>query len=338
MPQRIQQINTWLQDSLNLPDYNINPASGDASFRRYFRLTPRASEFPQYQALSLIVMDAPPAKEDTEPFVQLAKALAEIGLNVPVILEQNTELGFLLLSDLGDQQYLSVLTDTNVDVLYADALAALLVLQTQGSQVAAGVPVYDLQFLLRELEIFREWYLIRHLGLQLTDEQSLIIDNAFQVLCNAALEQPTVLVHRDYHSRNLMLTGNNNPGILDFQDAVAGPWSYDVASLLKDCYIAWPRERVEAWAVSYMQNAIDAGVLEAINHQDCLRWFDLMGAQRHLKAAGIFARLQHRDGKPQYLNDIPRTLGYVVDVSRRYSELRAFSTLLVALLPAECLS
>jgi len=338
MPQRIKQLNTWLQDSLKLADYQIAPASGDASFRRYFRITPSAGVFRHYQAASLVVMDAPPDKEDTKPFVRLANVLATMGLNVPIVVEQNIELGFLLLTDLGHQQYLSVLADSNADTLYADALAALLALQTHGAELTASVPAYDVQLLLRELAIFQEWYLVHHLGLQLTDEQLRIIDDAFRVLCDAALEQPTVLVHRDYHSRNLMLTDNNNPGILDFQDAVAGPFSYDLVSLLKDCYIAWPRARVEAWAVSHMQNAVDAGILQAINRQDCLRWFDLMGAQRHLKAAGIFARLQHRDGKSQYLNDIPRTLGYVVDVSGRYSELHAFNKLLTTLLPPECLS
>ncbi|NOZ53514.1 MAG: phosphotransferase [Gammaproteobacteria bacterium] len=338
MPQRLQQLNTWLQRTLNLPEYDIKPASSDASFRRYFRITPKQGVFNRYQVASLVVMDAPPSKENTEPFVRLAGLLTAMGLNVPIVVEQNTELGFLLLTDLGSQQYLSVLSDSNVDSLYADALDALLLLQTHGAAAIATVPAYDFQLLSQELEIFREWYLIHHLGLQLTDQQSQIIDQTFGVLCDTALEQPTVLVHRDYHSRNLMLTDKCNPGMLDFQDAVAGPFSYDLVSLLKDCYIAWPRERVEAWAVSFMQKTVEAGILTTSNRADYLRWFDLMGVQRHLKAVGIFARLQHRDGKSQYLKEIPRTLSYVVDVSGRYDELHALNGFLTTQLPVGRLS
>ncbi|WP_455197175.1 aminoglycoside phosphotransferase family protein [Kaarinaea lacus] len=334
MPQRLAQINDWLQNQLQLSNYDIAPASSDASFRRYFRITAKDKVFSDYQAGSLIVMDAPPFQEDTGPYIRMATLLAGVGLNVPLVLEENTEQGFLLLSDLGSTQYLSVLNANNVEQLYKDALAALLTLQAQGPREQGELPAYDRALLQRELEIFREWYLQKHLGLRLSQQQQGFIDNAFALLIDVALEQPVVCVHRDYHSRNLMQTDKDNPGILDFQDAVIGPVTYDLVSLLKDCYIAWPHEQVESWALSHKAELENAGIIAPMDNSRFLRWFDFMGTQRHLKATGIFARLDQRDGKPEYLNDIPRTLSYVIDVSGRYDELQDLNQFLISIMPS----
>jgi aminoglycoside/choline kinase family phosphotransferase len=234
--------------------------------------------------------------------------------------------GFLALSDLGDRLYLAELDGQSVDRLYGDALAALAVIQSRGP--LAGLPIYDAPFLQRELEIFREWFVGHHLGLEFSAEDQAAWGRACDALVANALEQPQVCVHRDYHSRNLMINESQNPGILDFQDAVVGPVTYDLVSLLKDCYIQWPQERVTGWALGYLRLAIESGVLPALDPTRFLRWFDLMGAQRHLKAAGIFARLHHRDGKPDYLQHIPRTLGYVREVCARYPELSDLGRLL----------
>jgi len=316
MPERLKLLKRWLENELDFSDYSLKPASSDASFRRYFRVTHDGSSF--------IVMDAPPEQEDTRPFVTVARLLLDVGVNVPEILDENPELGFLLLSDLGSRPYLGDLRDDTVERLYGDALGALAAIQACAP--APGVlPDYDRALLMREMALFRDWLVGAHLGIAPDPVQSAMMEETFERLAENALAQPRVCVHRDYHSRNLMVTRRNNPGILDFQDAVMGPVTYDLVSLLRDCYIAWPRARVEAWALGYQELALQTGILHA-EHEDpalFLRWFDLMGAQRHLKAAGIFARLNHRDGKPGYLNDIPRTLGYVVDVARRYREIAA---------------
>jgi aminoglycoside/choline kinase family phosphotransferase len=307
-------LKQWLEDELDISDYSLKPASSDASFRRYFRLT--------HNGASYIVMDAPPQREDSRPFVSIARLLADVGLNVPEIIDENLIQGFLLLSDLGTRSYLEALNDDTVERLYGDALGALAGLQI--CKPAPGIlPDYDRSLLQTEMELFRDWLVGRHLGIVLSQAQSKVLDQAFARLAENALTQPRMCVHRDYHSRNLMVTRQNNPGILDFQDAVIGPVTYDLVSLLRDCYIAWPRMRVEAWALGYQERALQSGILRR-EHEDpvrFLRWFDLMGVQRHLKAAGIFARLYHRDGKPGYLNDIPRTLGYVSDVAHRYDEI-----------------
>jgi hypothetical protein len=277
---------------------------------------------------TLIVMDAPPDKEDSGPFVKVATIMADIGLNVPLIKHSNLAQGFLVLSDLGSKQYLSALNEANVEQLYGDALRALLTLQAKGPK-DGELPPYDHALLMREMELFREWYVKTHLQLSLSPSEEKMLTDIFERLAESALEQPKVCVHRDYHSRNLMLTAVNNPGILDFQDAVIGPVTYDLVSLLRDCYIAWPKQQVEAWALNYLQQAADAGVIDERDEGRLLQWFDWMGVQRHLKATGIFARLNHRDGKPGYLQDIPRTLSYVVDVSSRYQELQPLNDFLL---------
>jgi N-acetylmuramate 1-kinase len=285
---------------------------------------------------TVIAMDAPPAQEDVRPFIEIARRLRAIGLNVPEIVAQDPEQGFLLLTDLGDRLYLRALTESSADGLYADALKALVRLQAGGVDTMF-LPAYDEAFLRRELEIFREWYLLRHLGLKLSAAQQAAFDETVALLVASALEQPRVWVHRDYHSRNLMVTPAGNPGILDFQGALYGPITYDLASLLRDSYIAWPRTRIAGWIDQYLALATDAGLPVAVEKQRFLRWFDWMGLQRHIKVVGIFARLSHRDGKPGYLDDIPRTLGYIVDVSGRYSELQRLHALLSELGVAQAL-
>lgn len=316
LDKRLQQLNSWLQQ-LGYSDYRIAPASADASFRRYFRV--------QHQGQSFIVMDAPPQQEDTAPFIQVAELMAEAGLNVPRILARDNEQGFLQLTDLGNRMYLPALDTDSVDRYYADAMAALLKLQQHPD---GQLPDYDKALLMREMQLFPDWYLDRHLAIGLSVPQQQRLQQSFELLAAVALEQPRVIVHRDYHSRNLMLA-EPNPGVLDFQDAVFGPVTYDLVSLLRDCYIAWPRPRVEQWVREYYQQALQAGIISGkIDAAQFLRWFDLMGVQRHLKATGIFARLYYRDGKPGYLADIPRTMQYVFDIAADYSELADFHALL----------
>ena len=310
MPHRIKQLKTWLKSLPQLGEFSFEPASGDASFRRYFRI--------QTGDRSYIAMDAPPDREDTGPFIHVAEAFEAIGLNVPHIHARDLTQGYLLLEDLGDRLYLDQLGTETVERLYGDALGALLTIQACGPR--AGLPDYDRALLMREMELFREWLVGRQLGVALSTAEHQLLDRTFGVLADNALEQPRVCVHRDYHSRNLMVT-THNPGILDFQDAVVGPVTYDLVSLLRDCYIRWPQARVEAWALGYYELAVQSGVLRKEHEDRFLRWFDLMGVQRHLKASGIFARLNQRDGKPGYLKDIPRTLGYITRLAPAYPEL-----------------
>lgn len=325
MAERMQQLKDWLEQELGVTDYELSPASADASFRRYYRL--------RWQTESRIVMDAPPTLEDSEPFVRIARSLRQAGLHVPEIFASDLIQGFLLLSDFGEQQYLQVLNQDNVARLYGDALGALITLQACGPG-EDELPPFDEPLLLQEMELFRTWYLGRHLGLELADAENSQLDSMFRQLATVALEQPRVAVHRDYHSRNLMVTSPHNPGILDFQDAVYGPVTYDLVSLLRDCYIAWPRAQVEDWALGYQELAIDSGILRQRDEERFLYWFDWMGVQRHLKASGIFARLAHRDGKTGYLADIPRTLGYVREVTSRHAGLHPLHAFLEEHLPA----
>ena len=329
MPKRLELLTQWLNEVVDDGGVQVTPASEDASFRRYFRVTTES-----HPDQTLIAMDAPPDKEDTGPFITISSMLVDAGIHAPEVLKVNKDLGFLLLSDLGSQPYLAALNDESVDSLYGDALDALLLMQRDVSHDANSIPPYDQALLMREMELFREWYLRRHRNLMLTASQQEMLDTVYQLLAESALEQPRVFVHRDYHSRNLMVTSENNPGVLDFQDAVIGPVTYDLVSLLRDCYIQWPRDRVEHWALDYMHKAAREGVFElteGMTDEVLLRWFDWMGVQRHLKASGIFARLWLRDGKPGYLDDIPRTLGYVRDVSSRYEALSPLNEFLGSL-------
>lgn len=303
MDTRFIELSNWLRDDLNLSVSRIVPASADASFRRYFRV--------RAEGETSIVMDAPPDKEDCVPFVRIARALYDMGLNVPHIQQQNFDAGFLLLSDLGETNYLSSLNGESADQLYHDAIDALLQLQQGGSKSNLALPAYDKKLFMAEMELFRQWLVGQHLGFNLSDGEESMLTSIFELLAESALAQPQTWVHRDYHSRNLMVCANNNPGILDFQDAVRGPMSYDLVSLLRDCYIEWPLARQQQWLAYYCDGAQACGLLKNNERDNFMRWFDLMGVQRHLKAAGIFARLSHRDGKEGYLGDVPRTLGYI---------------------------
>ncbi|MET0100548.1 MAG: phosphotransferase [Sedimenticola sp.] len=319
MPERLRALEAWLSTSVGLTGFTVEPASADASFRRYFRVTVSGDG-------SYVAMDAPPEKEDCRPFVTLARGLGALGVHVPHIHAEDLEQGFLLLEDFGSTHYLDVLDADSAERLYADALDSLAIIQASGPRDA--LPLYDEAMLRREMELFPDWLLNRQLGMTLEPAEQQVLEDAFTVLVANALEQPQVFVHRDYHSRNLLVTSGRNPGVLDFQDAVVGPVTYDLASLLRDCYISWPEAQVERWAMGYFAMAVASGILHQEHEQDFIRWFDLMGMQRHLKASGIFARLNRRDGKPGYLKDIPRTLGYVVEVAGRYAELGPLGELL----------
>ncbi|WP_456374903.1 aminoglycoside phosphotransferase family protein [Thiolapillus sp.] len=309
-------LENWLNTECGLQGFSLEPASEDASFRSYLRL--KAAD-----GSSLVVMDAPPDKEDCAPFVDIGGRLLEAGVHAPRVYQQNLRQGFLLLEDLGRKNYLDVLNDETVERLYGDALAALMSMQACIDPTA--LPAYDRELLLKEMSLFRDWLLLRHLALDLNQEEEQMLARSFSLLAESALKQPQVFVHRDYHSRNLMAGLEHAPGVLDFQDAVRGPVTYDVVSLLRDCYVSWSPQQVDEWAWGYYQLAVQSGVMRDEDEGRFLSWFDLMGAQRHLKAAGIFARLNHRDGKPGYLADIPRTLGYIVEVAERREQLASLA-------------
>lgn len=313
------QLHQWAEQQLGC-SLNIIPVSGDASFRRYFRVT--GWERP------LIAMDAPPDKEDSKPFVEVDRQLEAKQVRVPHIQQLDLEQGFMLLEDFGNLQLLSALDEDTVAEHYGKAMAALLHMQTRVD--ASPRPPYDRELLARELSLFSDWFLGRHLGIELSEADQHILQLSYNALMASALEQPKVFVHRDYHSRNLMLLEDGELGIIDFQDAVHGPLTYDLVSLLRDCYIAWPEEQVAHWVAAYHSEAELNGLTTA-SRETFQRWFDFMGVQRHLKAIGIFARLNHRDGKPGYLADIPRTLNYVMAVSMRHEVLKPFAALLIRL-------
>ena len=315
---RQQQLENWLATVLQQSDFRLTTASADASFRRYFRV--------HLADKSLIAMDAPPPQEDCAPFVKVATLLLEAGLNVPQVIAQDLENGFLLLSDLGNDTYLSQLTAKSAPKLYEDATNALIKMQLL-SQVNV-LPNYDEALLTREMQLFPDWYVAKHLNTALNNEQQAILNNTFAVLNKNILAQGQVVVHRDYHSRNLMITPENNPGILDFQDAVYGAITYDLVSLLKDAYIGWEEEQIIDWAVRYWQPAKKAGLPVPDDFSEFYRDFEWMGAQRHIKVLGIFARLCHRDGKVDYLKDMPLVMTYLRKVCERYVELRPMLKLL----------
>jgi aminoglycoside/choline kinase family phosphotransferase len=304
MNDRAQLLDQWLQQA-GYRDYRLQRASEDASFRSYLRL--------ETATQSLIVMDAPPQKEPCDRFIAIAGSLRDAGLNAPEIIASNLTDGFLLLTDFGSRDYLSQLNSQSEDALYADALAALLQMQLHAD--TTDLPPYDAALLLREMDLFHDWFLLELLGIELDAAQQSVWQETRQILVDSALGQPQVFVHRDYHSRNLMVVEQNNPGILDFQDAVRGPITYDLVSLLRDCYIAWPQARVRQLALGYHQSA-RAHELLAVDADQFMSWFNLMGIQRHLKVAGIFSRLKIRDGKSRYLDDIPLTLEYLLQVCR----------------------
>jgi len=324
----------FAQRNLNGPALDIEVASADASFRSYWRVSDGAA--------SWIVMDAPPAQEDVRPWLDIGARLRGAGLHAPEVLAADLEQGFVLMEDLGVRTYLPELSESSVDTLYGDALEALLRMQRGVS--ADELPVFDATRTIPEMELLSEWFVQRHLGCEPGCDDWDIIEAAFRLIAAAADEQPRRFMHRDYHSRNLLIAERNNPaiiapglsspGIIDFQGAMLGPIAYDLASLLRDCYIAWPIERVDAWVEGYRQRLAAAGLVD-IDGAHFRRWFDLIGLQRHIKVLGIFCRLWYRDGKSGYLADLPRVFDYVVSVARLYPDLGAFAALLVRAVGAQ---
>jgi aminoglycoside/choline kinase family phosphotransferase len=317
---RARQRTDWIQRLPGPAILSVEAASADASFRSYWRL--RLAD-----GSTRIVMDAPPGQEDVRPWLDVARRLRAAGVHAPAVHGQDPDLGFLLLEDLGDRLYLPVLSEATVGRLYGEAIEALMRMQRGGD--TSGLPDYDDARLVAEMELMPEWLLRRHLGVEPACEQWDIIELAFRRLADSALAQPQMFVHRDFHSRNLLITEDNTPGVIDFQDAVRGPVTYDLVSLLRDCYIAWPVQRVDAWVEQYRQRLVDAGATDA-DPRRFRRWFDLMGLQRHLKVLGIFCRLCYRDGKPGYLADLPRVWHYTREVMALYPEFDELRQLLIA--------
>jgi aminoglycoside/choline kinase family phosphotransferase len=324
---RLSLIRSWLTRDLEWRIGRISVASADASFRRYFRVS-RGDVDPAAwapKADSLIVMDAPPGKEDIAPYLKVTSLLEQAGAHVPHVHASDAKHGFIVMEDLGDTQYLSLLkTGRGVDKLYGEALATLANIQVRGLRAAATLEPYDRAPLERELNLMPEWFLGKHLRLELTPEERALVTVTNEFLINEALLQPQVFVHRDFHSRNLMVLPKGGPGVIDFQDALRGPIGYDLVSLLKDCYISWSRERVERWVKGYRRVLANLGANVGDSEYQFMRWFDAIGVQRHVKVLGIFARLWHRDGKIGYLADLPLVLNYVLDACRRYPELVEF--------------
>lgn len=309
-PDRQQELTAWVAGALGVPAPVLAPASADASFRRYFRTSAGGRSY--------VIMDAPPPQEDCRPFVRVAGLLRDAGVHVPGILAEDLTRGFLLLEDLGTRTYLDAFEDSTAeaDRLFGDALSAL-VLWQRASRPGV-LPPYDRALLHRELMLYPDWYVTKHLKLELSALETVTLQDAFKLLEDSALGQPQVYVHRDYMPRNLMLS-EPNPGVLDFQDAVYGPLTYDVASLFKDAFLSWPEEQVTAWRRRYREQALAAGLpVPAVGEFE--RACDWMGVQRHLKVMGIFARINYRDGKPLYLKDTPRFLTYIRDTGKRYRE------------------
>ena len=315
--QRLELVHDWLARQFPGRPLSVAPASADASFRRYFRVT-------FDDGLTRIVMDAPPEHEDCRPFVHVAGLLREAGVHAPEVLAQDLGQGLLLLTDLGSTTYLDALDATNADGLFRDALDALVKWQLASRPDA--LPPYDEALLRRELNLFPDWYVARHLGSPLTASQQEALERIQVLLLQNILAQPKVFVHRDYMPRNLMVCADN-PGVLDFQDAVVGPISYDVASLFRDAFVSWEEERVLDWAVRYWEKAKRAGLPVDADFGAFYRDLEWMGLQRHLKVLGIFARINYRDGKPKYLADTPRFVNYVRQVAARYAQLAPLARL-----------
>ncbi len=320
MVARTTRLGNWVHSVLKEPDSTkvpLIPVSGDASFRRYYRV--------QTDDSSYIAVDAPPDREKNRQFVELARLLRHNQLHVPLVHQADFEHGFLLLSDLGDNLYYSTLLlldsqDDRVDQLYQSAIKCLINMQ-KIDYSACDVPEFDADFISRELALFPDWFIAGQLGVEEYTDYGAVAD----LLIVNALEQPQIFMHRDFHSKNLMITGNEDPGVLDFQDAVIGPITYDLASLLKDCYLRWSDAQITRWIQTYIDLATDAGILSMVDSDQFERWFDLMALQRHLKCAGIFARLYKRDGKKNYLQDIPRVIAYIMETTSKYQELGSFN-------------
>ncbi len=302
-------LQQWLSGALKTTTFSCTPLTNDASFRRYYRIQTHNTQY--------VLMDAPPP-EAPQLFADIAGILAKAGLEVPRVFAANFAHGFLLLSDLGDRLYLPALNVSSADGLYQQAMQALIQIQP----ITAKLPTFTRDFLQAQLNIFEEWYLIRHRAVKALEPMRETLAPIYELLFTAIECQPQVFVHRDYHSRNLMILDERSPGILDFQDAMIGPITYDLVSLLQDCYISWPREKIIQWVADFQARAVVAELLSStITENEFLRWFDWTGLHRHLKNLGIFARLHYRDNKPQYLNDMPQIYQYIFETSSRYEAL-----------------
>jgi aminoglycoside/choline kinase family phosphotransferase len=328
---RLQSIEHWLRVELKWPLDRLEPASADASFRRYFRAFGR-------DGTTRVVMDAPPEQEDIGPYLKVAALLERCEVHVPKMDAVDLKRGLILQEDLGTVPLLTQLQNGgDPSLLYGEALSSLARIQCRSGPLIAELLPYDRAALMREMALMPEWFCARHLQLPEDARRDALLAGTMDFLVHEITLQPVVVVHRDYHSRNLMVTATRAPGIIDFQDALAGPIAYDLVSLLKDCYIAWPRAQVESWVRGYRARLTGAGIDVGRDDAEFLRWFDLVGLQRHIKVLGIFARLWYRDGKRAYLADLPLTLEYVRDCAQRYTELRDFArwveTTLVAALP-----
>ena len=322
--QRQNQLSAWLSSLYPHEIFTLAPASADASFRRYFRAT-------FADGSTKVVMDAPPQHEDCKPFLHIGKLFEDAGTHTPHVYAQDLTQGFLLLSDLGNTTYLQALNEGNARQLYDAAADALIKIQLASK--AAELPPYDEALLRRELNLFPEWYISKHLGVTLNDRQKAKLEQVFAAIVANNLAQPCVYVHRDYHSRNLMVS-EPNPGILDFQDAVYGPITYDLASLFKDAYIYWEEQRIIDWLIRYWEKARKAGLPVREDFGDFYRDYEWMGVQRHIKVLGIFARLYHRDGKQGYVKDMPLVFEYLHKACARYIDLKPLLNLLDELHPA----
>lgn len=300
---RHNELEQWLQQLGKFSTYQLQALAGDASFRKYYRLTTAGDSY--------VVMDAPPLLEDCQPFIKIANVLRQNNLLVPTIFSQDINQGFLLISDFGDDLYLKKLNEKNAESLYGQAIHALARMQAIQEK---NLPAFDAAFMLQELKLFKEWFLIKHCGKVLKSSDEKMLTDCFEFLIQAAVSQPQVFIHRDYHSANLMVLPDQQVGMLDFQDAMTGPITYDLVSLLRDCYIAWPQEFVKQMVLKCCH------FLPDMKSAPFLQWFDLMGIQRHLKALFIFARKYHRDNNTNYLQHIPRTLNYVISVGHEYPE------------------
>ncbi|KAF0204092.1 MAG: aminoglycoside [Gallionellaceae bacterium] len=323
--QRQQQLTEWLSSLNPQQTFTLAPASADASFRRYFRAT-------FTDGTTKVVMDAPPQHEDCKPFLHVGKLFESAGTHVPHIYAQDLEQGFLLLSDLGNATYLQALNTGNARQLYGAATDALIKIQLVSK--SDELPPYDEALLRRELNLFPEWYIAKHLGVTLNAKQQAKLEEVFKRILANNLAQPSVYVHRDYHSRNLMLS-EPNPGILDFQDAVYGPITYDLASLFKDAYVKWEETEIMDWIIRYWEKARKAGLPVREDFGEFYRDYEMMGVQRHIKVLGIFARLYHRDGKDGYLKDMPLVMDYLRRACERYIDLKPLLNLLMELEPRE---
>ena len=320
---RLISLKQWLL-SLGYKDFSLEPASQDASFRRYFRMTLKGQK-------SLILMDAPPEKESLSPFIEIAKDWIVSNIAVPTLFEYSRELGFLVLEDFGNITFLNHLTEDNISSKYSLAIDELIKIQLHAAEVT--LPSYAPKLLLFEMSLFIDWFLIKHCGYRLLKSERQELEKTFSVLMESAIGQKQVTVHRDYHSRNLMLADVNKIGVIDFQDAVHGPLSYDLVSLLKDCYFKLNNPQRIFLLDYYLQQATENKLIEDKSFNNFKQEFDLMGVQRHLKAIGIFCRLYHRDKKENYLADIPLTASYIIDLGSSYSELRPIISVLEKCIP-----